>query len=54
VCGARTGDRVKLCLVAISDECPPGDDRGKVYKAINLRTHKSWTALDSEHSCGGA
>jgi len=52
--GSRSGDRVRLCLVAIPDECPPGDDRGKVYKATNLRTHKSWTAQDSEHSCGGA
>jgi hypothetical protein len=52
--GSRIGDRVRLCLVAIPDECPPGDDRGKVYKATNLRTHKSWTAQDSEHSCGGA
>jgi len=52
--GSRPGDKVKLCLVSIPDECPPGDDRGKVYKATNLRTHKSWEASDSEHECGGA
>jgi len=52
--GSRRGDRVRLCLVSIPDECPPGDDRGKVYKATNLRTHKSWQASDSEHMCGGA
>ena len=52
--GSKAGDRVKLCLVSIPDDCPPGDDRGKVYKATNLRTHTSWEAPDSEHSCGGA
>jgi hypothetical protein len=52
--GSRAGDAVRLCLVSIPDECPPGDDRGKIYKATNLRTHKSWEAADSEHSCGGA
>ena len=51
---SRAGDPVRLCLTLIPDECPPGDDRGKVYKATNLRTHKSWEAPDSEHSCGGA
>ena len=52
--GARAGDRVKLCLTEIPDDCPPGDNRGKTYKATDLRTHKSWTAMDSEHMCGGA
>ena len=52
--GSKAGDRVKLCLVSIPDDCPPGDDRGKVYKVTNLRTHASWEAPNSEHSCGGA
>jgi hypothetical protein len=52
--GARTGDAVKLCLMTIPDGCPPGDDRGKVYRATDLRTHASWEASDSEHMCGGA
>jgi hypothetical protein len=52
--GARVGDAVKLCLTGIPDECPPGDDRGKTYKATDLRTHKSWEAMNSEHMCGGA
>jgi hypothetical protein len=52
--GARAGDAVKLCLVTIPDGCPPGDDRGKVYRATDLRTHASWQASDSEHICGGA
>ena len=51
---SRVGDRAKVCLVELPQDCPKGDDRGKVYKATNLRTHKSWTAPDSEHSCGGA
>jgi hypothetical protein len=52
--GAKAGDAVKLCLTAIPDDCPPGDTRGKSYKATDLRTHKRWEALDSEHMCGGA
>jgi hypothetical protein len=52
--GSRVGDRVDLCLISVPDDCPPGDDRGKVYKATNLRTHQSWTAPNSEHDCGGA
>ena len=51
---SRVGDGAKVCLVELPEDCPKGDDRGKVYKATNLRTHKSWTLSDSEHSCGGA
>lgn len=51
---SRVGDRAKVCLVELPQGCPKGDDRGKVYKATNLRTHKSWIAPDAEHSCGGA
>ena len=28
---SRVGDPVRLCLVSIPEDCPPGDDRGKVY-----------------------
>jgi hypothetical protein len=52
--GAKPGDDVKLCLTEIPDDCPPGDDRGKSYKATDLRTHRSWEAMNSEHMCGGA
>jgi hypothetical protein len=52
--GARAGDTVKLCLTGIPDECPPGDDRGKTYKATDLRTRKNWEAMNAEHMCGGA
>jgi hypothetical protein len=51
---SRVGDPVKLCLVSLPEDCPPGDDRGKVYSASNLRTGESWEAPDSQHSCGGA
>lgn len=48
------GDNVYLCLIYIPTDCPAGDDRGKVYSAINLRTGNYWQAQDSSHSCGGA
>jgi len=51
---AHPGDVVRLCLVSVPKHCPPGDDRGKVYRATNQSTGRSWTAPDSEHSCGGA
>lgn len=54
ITNSQIGDAVHLCLVSVSQNCPPGDERGKVYSAINNRTHESWTAPDSEHSCGGA
>jgi hypothetical protein len=51
---SRPGDVVRVCLVSIPRPCPPGDKRGRVYKATNLRTKDSWTLPDAEHSCGGA
>jgi hypothetical protein len=51
---ARAGDTVRLCLSSIPQDCPAGDDRGKTYKATDMRTHKSWELPDAEHSCGGA
>jgi hypothetical protein len=51
---SRIGDQVRLCLVSLPKDCPPNDDRGYVYKALNLRNHESWDLPDSEHSCGGA
>ena len=51
---SQTGDTVNLCLVSIPENCPPGDDRGRVYRATNARTGESWTAPDSQHMCGGA
>jgi hypothetical protein len=51
---SRRGDPVRICLVSLPKNCPPGDDRGRVYRTTNLRTHQSWTLPDSEHMCGGA
>jgi hypothetical protein len=51
---SKAGDPVRMCLVAIPENCPKGDDRGRQYKTTNLRTHKSWTLRDSQHLCGGA
>jgi len=51
---SRAGDKIKLCLLSVPSGCPKGDDRGKNYRATNLRTGKSWEAMDSEHMCGGA
>ena len=51
---SKVGDKVNVCLVSVPENCPPGDDRGKIYKATNLRTNESWEAPDSQHSCGGA
>lgn len=54
IAGSRRGDRIRLCLVSVPRNCPPGDERGRVYRATNLRTGASWTERDSSHSCGGA
>lgn len=51
---SQAGDPVRLCLTFVPSDCPPGDDRGKIYKATNLRTNEVWEAPDSQHSCGGA
>jgi hypothetical protein len=51
---SKAGDPARMCLVSIPKNCPKGDDRGRVYRTTNLRTHKSWKLMDSEHMCGGA
>jgi hypothetical protein len=51
---SAVGDPVRICLVSIPKGCPPGDDRGKVYRTTNLRTGESWKLPDSQHMCGGA
>jgi hypothetical protein len=51
---SKAGDPVRMCLVSIPRHCPKGDNRGRVYRTTNLRTHKSWKLPDSEHMCGGA
>jgi hypothetical protein len=51
---SRRGDPVRICLVKLPQNCPRGDNRGRIYTTTNLRTGESWTLPDSEHSCGGA
>jgi hypothetical protein len=51
---SRAGDRVQICLKSLPRDCPPGDERGKVYRTTNLRTGETWVLPDSQHSCGGA
>ncbi|MEO0314062.1 MAG: hypothetical protein RI928_518 [Pseudomonadota bacterium] len=51
---SRINDPVKVCLVSRFENCPKGDDRGKTYRATNLRTKESWELPDSQHICGGA
>jgi hypothetical protein len=47
-------DVIKLCLIELPENCPPGDNRGKVYGAMDLKTDFIWFLADSEHACGGA
>jgi hypothetical protein len=51
---SKAGDRAWMCLASIPRHCPKGDDRGRVYRTTNLRTHQTWKLPDSEHMCGGA
>lgn len=51
---SKVGDPVRICLVSIPSNCPPGDDRGRVYNTTNLRTGGIWETSDSAHNCGGA
>lgn len=51
---SKPGDPVRMCLQSVPKHCPPGDERGKVYKVTNLRTRQSFTLPDSQHECGGA
>ncbi|MDE2006166.1 MAG: hypothetical protein KGI51_06340 [Rhodospirillales bacterium] len=52
--GARPGDPVVMCLVSIPRHCPKGDDRGRIYTSVDLRSLQIWTLPDAEHACGGA
>ena len=51
---SRPGDPVRMCLIQVPERCPRGDNRGRLYKTTNLRTHHAWVLRDSEHMCGGA
>lgn len=51
---AKLGDVVTLCLIAIPDDCPAGDERGRTYSVTIQRTKKKFSMSNSTHSCGGA
>jgi uncharacterized protein YecT (DUF1311 family) len=48
------GDRVRVCLTSLPQDCPPGDDRGKQYSVLNYKNQLSFNGVDSWHTCGGA
>jgi uncharacterized protein len=54
ILSSRIGDPVSICLVHLPSNCPPGDDRGRVYQTTNQRNGANWTLPDAEHECGGA
>jgi uncharacterized protein YecT (DUF1311 family) len=54
ILSSRVGDPVRVCLISIPSNCPPGDERGRVYHVRNVRTHRQWELPDAEHECGGA
>ena len=41
---SRIGDQVRLCLVSVFINYPPGDDAGQEYQATNLRTGNHWAS----------
>lgn len=51
---SRPGDKVKVCLLEIPEECPPGDNRGRGYSLLNYRTGGYVEMSNSLHMCGGA
>jgi hypothetical protein len=51
---SKVGDKVRFCLISIPKDCPPGDNRGRVYETTNLRTNEVWKMQDDPHMCGGA
>ncbi len=48
------GHRVQACLLALPTDCPPGDQRGKRYRLVDLQTGAKVEGLDAWHRCGGA
>lgn len=51
---SQVGDPVRMCVIALPQNCPVGDTRGVIYRSTNRRTGEHWQAPDSEHGCGGA
>lgn len=51
---SKKGDTVLLCLDNVPKGCPPGDDRGKSFIAINERNNIMFKVVKGHHFCGGA
>lgn len=51
---SKAGEKIKLCLLSIPNNCPPGDDRGRFYSLFNYRIRQTVKLPDSQHACGGA
>ena len=51
---SKVREKVKLCLLSIPRNCPPGDNRGRFYSLFNYRTRQTVKLPDSQHMCGGA
>jgi uncharacterized protein len=50
--GVKINDDVELCVMDVPEYCPVGDERGKTYKATNLRTGEEWVLVGSIKGCG--
>ncbi len=54
----RVGDRVQLCFLGHiegTQDCKPATDlRGWFYRVFDYRLNAAWTAMNSQHACGGA
>ena len=54
VARSRVGDKVRVCVHDLPQDCPGNDLRGIGYQTRNFRTGESWIMGDSQHQCRGA
>jgi len=54
----QPGDRVQVCFLGRIEgtgQCHPATDgRGRIYRVYDYRQHAAYTAMNSQHLCGGA
>lgn len=50
----RARDAIRLCLEFTPPDCPPGDERGRIYSLLNRRTGISVAGHYGRNACGGA
>lgn len=54
----RAGDRVQLCFLGHIEGTQgcitAADSRGRLYRVYDYRLHAAWSAMNSQHTCGGA